>query len=66
MGQSPRPVSPMSLAEARRMITDPEFAQQFCDKTRMAAWQVVHAHRRGDACIVLIFNSSTPTPGDAA
>lgn len=68
MANAPRPVAPMSLDEARRMITDPEFALQFCKYTRMAAYQMLNAHRRGDRVVVVVFRAAghPTTPGDAA
>lgn len=68
MANAPRPVTPMSLDEARRMITDCNFAQGFDKETRIAAFQMLHAHRRGDSFVVLVFrNAAHPTtPGDAA
>jgi hypothetical protein len=68
MSNALRPVAPMSLDEARRMISDPEFALQFCKNTRMAAFQMLNAHRRGDRVVVVVFRSSArpTTPGDAA
>lgn len=68
MDKAPRPVAPLSLAEARRMISDPAFAEQFCEETRKAAWQMLHAHRRGDLVVVLVLRTAAhpTTPGDAA
>lgn len=68
MATAPQPVSPMSLAEARRMVTDPAFAAQFCEQTRQNAWKMLHARRRGDLVVMLVVaNSAHPTtPGDAA
>lgn len=63
----PRPVEPMSLAEARRMITDANYADGHDPMTRMFAWKMVHAHRRGQRLtLVLISTPSTEPPKDAA
>jgi hypothetical protein len=57
----------MSLAEARRMIIDPHFAELFDQRTRELAWQMVHAHRRGKSFLVVLFSDAHPNPpGDAA
>lgn len=67
MPNAPRPVAPMSLDEARRMITDPHFAEGFDKETRKMAWQMVHADRRGEGFLVVLFPAAQPTtPGDAA
>jgi hypothetical protein len=67
MGTAPHTVAPMSLAEARRMISDPHFAESFDQRTRELAWQMVHAHRRGQSFLVVVFTDAHPTtPGDAA
>lgn len=68
MASEPRPIAPMSLAEAHRMIADPEFAGQFCEETRRDAFRLLHAHRRGDRVVVVILPKSArpKTPGDAA
>lgn len=68
MPNSPRPVAPMSLAEARRMITDPQFAEAFDPFTRTLAWKMVHAARRGQCLAVVVITSDVPPlpPGDAA
>lgn len=67
----PRPVEPMSLAEAQRILSDLDFAMRFDPFTRMLAFRVCHAARRGQCCpvLVLVAGASTPTtepPKDAA
>lgn len=68
MANSARPVAPMSLAEARRMITDAHFATAFDPFTRTLAWKMVHAARRGQCLAVVLITSDVPpsSPGDAA
>jgi hypothetical protein len=67
MANVPQSVAPMSLAEARRMIIDPHFAELFDQRTRELAWQMVHAHRRGKSFLVVLFSDAHPNPpGDAA
>lgn len=67
MANAPHPVAPMSLAEARRMITDATYAAAFDEDTRRLAWQMVHAHRRGQTFLVVLLTGDHPTtPGDAA
>lgn len=67
MSNALRPVAPMSLDEARRMITDPAFAGDFDEDTRRLAWQMLHAHRRGLTFLIVLFSGARPTtPGDAA
>lgn len=59
----PRPVQPLTLAEARCMITDPQFARQFDDLTRSLAWRMVKAAQRGVVVrLVVISNPQSPTP----
>jgi hypothetical protein len=59
---SPRPVEPMSMAEARRIITDLDWGQQFDPGTRMMAWHMCLAARRGEAPAVVMI---TLTPATA-
>lgn len=68
----PRPVAPMTLAEARRMTRDPGFAARFDPATRMIAWRMVNDARRGRTCPVLVLitgtigEGATEPPKDAA
>jgi hypothetical protein len=50
----PRPVAPLSLAEARRMAADPGFAVRFDPATRAVAWAMCLAARRGQKGPVLM------------
>ena len=71
----PRPVEPMTLAEARRMTRDVDFASRFDPVTRQLAWRMCNAARRGQippgtrcAVLVLVAGTASPTepPKDAA
>ena len=65
-----RPVQPLRLDEARRMIRDPHYAAQFDPMTRMIAWRMCLAARKGLTCPVLVlvagFAIPTQPPKDAA
>ncbi len=50
----PRPVAPLSLAEARRMTADADFAVRFDPATRAIAWGMCLAARRGQKGPVLM------------
>lgn len=62
-----RPVAPLSLAEARRILTDIDFAMRFDPMTRAQAFRVCQSARRGTSCPVLVMVSGlvaiyTPEP----
>lgn len=67
---SPRPVQPMTLDEARRMVRDPDYASAFDPMTRQIAWRMCTDARKGRACAVLVlvagFDNPTEPPKDAA
>lgn len=64
----PRPVAQMTMAEARRMATDADYAARFDPMTRLLAWRTLLAARKGQRLrLVLITDTPTPLwPGDAA
>ena len=68
MAQAPHPVAPMSLDEARRMISDADFGDRFDEHTRRLAWQMVHAARRGQSFVLVLIQRDAPPipPKDAA
>lgn len=59
---NPHPVEPMTLAEARRMLADLDFALSFDPTTRMMAFRVAHAALKGQPCPVLVMVASSPVP----
>jgi hypothetical protein len=64
----PRPVSPMTMAEARRMVTDIDYAQGFDPVTRTFAWRMLTASRKGQRVqTIIITPANAPIwPEDAA
>jgi hypothetical protein len=58
----PRPVAPLSLAEARRMIADADFATGFDSATRAMAWAMCLAARHGQTAPVMML-IAIGTPG---
>ncbi len=50
----PRPVAPLSLAEARRMVADASFGATFDPATRSIAWAMCLAARKGRTGPVLM------------
>ncbi len=65
----PRPVAPMTLAEARRIISDAQFGAGFDPNTRAVAWAMCLAARRGQRQPVLMLvamgapdQTETPEP----
>lgn len=63
----PIPVQPMTLAEARRLITDADYADGIDAETRRQAWRLSHAHRRNrHLTVTVIVLPHNQPPGDAA
>jgi hypothetical protein len=65
----PRPVAPLSLVEARQIVSQPEVAIRFDCATRAIAWAMCLAARRGQTGPVLMLiaiggtdHSKTPEP----
>jgi len=59
---NPHLVEPITLAEARRILSALDFPLSFDPTTRMMAFRVAHAALKGQPCPVLVMVAGPPVP----